>query len=144
MRWHLGGAQLELLDDLLALGLVGLVGEGIAQARDFLVARPAVLQGATAAVGLDGPVFVGEVGYDTPSAAGVAVNSAGLYRGGINGWRFWKVATTGKSLWDIRNEYRASLGEDIGGDEPGEDVEASELIEAQLTLAEAPDGANDG
>lgn len=121
-----------------------LVSEGLIEPGDVLVARPAVLQGATAAVGLDGRVFVGEVGYDTPSAAGVAVNSAGLYRGGINGWRFWKVATTGKSLWDIRNEYRASLGEDIGGDEPGEDVEASELIEAQLTLAEAPDGADDG
>lgn len=117
------------------LGL--LVSEGLVPPGAVLVARPAVLQGATAAVGLDGRVFVGETGYDTPSAAGVAVNSAGLYRGGINGWRFWKLAETGKSLWDVRNEYRASLGEDIGGDEPGEDVEASELIEAQLTLAEA-------
>ncbi len=88
-------------------------------------------------------MFVGETGYDTPSAAGVAVNSAGLYRGGINGWRFWKLAETGKSLWDVRNEYRASLGEDIGGDEPGEDVEASELIEAQLTLAEAVEEADE-
>ena len=121
-----------------------LVSEGLIGPGAVLIARPAVLEGATAAVGLDGRVFVGQVGYDTPSAAGVAVNSAGLYRGGINGWRFWKVAETGKSLWDLRNEYRASLGEDIGGDEPGEDVEASELIEAQLTLAEGLDGADDG
>lgn len=120
-----------------------LVSEGLIEPGAVLVARPAVLQGATAAVGLDGRVFVGEFGYETPSAAGVAVNSAGLYRGGINGWRFWKLAETGKSLWDVRNEYRASLGEEIGGDEPGEDVEASELIEAQLTLAEAVDEADD-
>ncbi len=32
VRGNLGGAKLKLLDDLLALGLVGLVGEGIAQA----------------------------------------------------------------------------------------------------------------
>ncbi len=41
VRRDLGGAKLQLLDDLLALGLVGLVGEGIAQARDLGVARPA-------------------------------------------------------------------------------------------------------
>lgn len=55
-----------------------------------------------------------------------------------------KVATTGNSLWDIPDEFRASLGEDIGGDESGEDVEASELIEGQLALAEVLDGGDDG
>lgn len=120
-----------------------LVSEGMIEAGAVLVARPAVLKGITAAVGSDGRVFVGDVGYDTPSAAGAAVNAEGLYRGGINGWRFWKLVDTGKSLWDVRNEYRASLGEDIGGDEPGEDVAASEQIEAQLTLAEALDETDD-
>jgi hypothetical protein len=108
-----------------------------------LVARPAVLNGATAAVGLDGRVFVGDVGYDTPSAAGVAVNSTGLYRGGINGWRFWKIQGSGKSLWEVRNEYRASLGEEDQEEEVGEDVQDSEQIEAELVAAESADEVDD-
>jgi hypothetical protein len=116
-----------------------LVSEGLIQPGTVLVARPAVLNGATAAVGLDGRVFVGDVGYDTPSAAGVAANSADLYRGGINGWRFWKIQGSGKSLWEVRNEYRASLGEDDRGDEVGEDVQDSEQIEAELVAAESAD-----
>lgn len=69
------------------IDLALLVSEGLIQPGTVLVARPAVLNGATAAVGLDGRVLVGGVGYETPSAAGVAANSAGLYLGGINGWR---------------------------------------------------------
>lgn len=120
-----------------------LVSEGLIQPGTVLVARPAVLNGAIAAVGLDGRVFIGGVGYDTPSAAGVAANSADLYRGGINGWRFWKIQESGKSLWDVRNEYRASLGEDDRGDEVGEDVQDSEQIEAELVAAEGADEVDD-
>ena len=119
-----------------------LVSEGLIEPGTVLVARPAVLKGARAAVGLDGRVFVGGAGFDTPSAAGTAVNSAGLYRGGINGWRFWKVEGSGRSLWDIRNDYRASLGEE-GGDELGADVQASEQIEAELVAAEGAEEGDD-
>ncbi|WP_458107691.1 DUF262 domain-containing protein [Arthrobacter sp. R3-55] len=133
-------AQPEALGEV---DLALLVSEGLIQPGTVLVARPAVLNGATAAVGLDGRVFVGDVGYDTPSAAGVAANSTGLYRGGINGWRFWKIQGSGKSLWEVRNEYRASLGEDDQGDEVGVDAQVSEQIEAELVAAEGADEVDD-
>lgn len=120
-----------------------LVSEGLIPAGAVLIARPAVLEGVTAAVGLDGRVFVDGVAYETPSAAGVAVNAAGLYRGGINGWRFWKLQQSGKSLWDVRNEYRASLGEDSAADESGEEAKVSEQIEAEMAAAEGDSADND-
>lgn len=120
-----------------------LVSEGLIEAGAILVARAAVLKGATAAVGLDGRVFIGDVGYDTPSAAGSAANSEGLYKGAINGWRFWKLAETGKSLWDIRNEYRVSLGEESGGDEPGDDDQDSDSFEAEIAASESSDEVDD-
>jgi hypothetical protein len=141
---HLGLAtQPASLEASGVVDLALLVSEGLIQPGTVLVARPAVLNGATAAVGIDGRVFVVDVGYDTPSAAGVAANSAGQYRGGINGWRFWKIQGSGKSLWDVRNEYRARLGEDDGGDELGEDAEESEQIEAELVAAESADEFDD-
>lgn len=120
-----------------------LVSEGLIQPGTVLVARPAVLEGFTAAVGQDGRIFIGDVGYDTPSAAGVAANAEGLYKGGINGWRFWKIAETGVSLWAIRNEYRASIGEESPSGEVGEDLEQSERIEAELTAAESSEDVED-
>lgn len=120
-----------------------LVSEGMIAPGARLVARPAVLKGTNAAVGADGRIFIGDVGYDTPSAAGGAANSEGLYKGGINGWRIWRLEESDKSLWDIRNEYRASLGEDSGGDEPGDDAQNSELIEAEIAAAESSDEVDD-
>jgi len=120
-----------------------LVSEGLIEPGAPLVARPAVFKGVTAAVGLDGRIFVDGVAYETPSAAGRAVNASGEYTGGINGWRFWKFAASGKSLWDIRNEYRLSLGEETGGDEPGDDLSVSEQIEAELSAAEELDEGGD-
>ncbi|NUU07666.1 DUF262 domain-containing protein [Leifsonia sp. C5G2] len=106
-----------------------LVSAGLIEPGALLIARPAVLAGTTAAVGIDGRIFVGEQGFDTPSAAAVAVNSEGLYKGGINGWRFWKVRETGRSLWQIRDEYRLSLGEEV--------EEESEEIEEELAVSES-------
>ena len=88
-----------------------LVSAGLIEPGAILVARPAIFAGATTAVGLDGCIFVGGDGFDTPTAAAGAVNAQGQYRGAINGWRFWRVRESGQSLWDIRNEYRLSLGE---------------------------------
>jgi hypothetical protein len=119
-----------------AVDLALLVSEGLVAPGATLVARPAILGGLSAAVGLDGRIFIGDVGYETPSAAGVAANSRGSYKGAVNGWRFWKVQSTGKSLWDIRNEYRVSLGEESGADELGEDLAESEQIERELVAAE--------
>lgn len=120
-----------------------LVSEGLIAPGATLVARPAVLKGASAAVGADGRIFIGGIGFDTPSAAGGAANSEGLYKGGINGWRIWKLEESGKSLWEVRNEYRASLGEDSSGDEPGDDALASEQIEAEIAAAESSAESDD-
>lgn len=106
-----------------------LVSAGLIEPGAILIARPAVFAGATAAVGLDGRIFVGEEGFDTPTSAAGAVNAQGQYRGAINGWRFWRVRESGRSLWDIRNEYRLSLGEQSVEEE-------SEEIEAELAVAE--------
>lgn len=116
-----------------------LVSEGVVDPGATLIARPAVLGGVTAAVGLDGRIFIGDDAYDTPSAAGVGANKAGLYKGGINGWRFWKVASSGKSLWTIRDEYRVSLGEESGADETGAEAATSQQVEAELVAAEVVD-----
>lgn len=120
-----------------------LVSEGMIEPGAILVARAAVLKGATAAVGLDGRIFIGDVGYDTPSAAGNAANSEGLYLGGINGWRFWKLKDSGKSLWDVRNEYRVSLGEEPGDNELDEDDQDSERFGAEVAAAETSDEVDD-
>jgi hypothetical protein len=119
-----------------SVDLALLVSEGLIDPGATLVARPAILDGLTAAVSLDGRIFVQDVGYETPSAAGVAANARGSYKGAVNGWRFWKVESTGKSLWDIRNDYRVSLGEESGADELGEEVVESEQIERELVAAE--------
>jgi type II secretory pathway pseudopilin PulG len=140
----LGASSIEVPATTGEVDLAVLVSEGLVQPGAIITARPTVLAGATAAVGLDGRIFIGEEGFDTPSAAGVAVNVAGLYKGGINGWRFWKVQESGKSLWEIRNEYRASLGDQSDGDESDEDSRVSERIEAELVAAEDfRDGAED-
>lgn len=134
-------AQADTVSDV---DLALLVSEGLIDAGATLVARPAVLNGATAAVGLDGRIFVGDIACDTPSAAGNAANAEGLYKGAINGWRFWKLKDSGKSLWDVRNEYLVSLGEESGGDEPGEDEQESEQFEAEIAASESPDETPDG
>lgn len=134
---HVGlSATIEQADVAGELDVAVLVSEGLIAPGAVLTARPAVLDGATAAVGLDGKIYFADVAYDTPSAAGVAANHAGLYKGGINGWRFWKL-DSGKSLWDVRNEYRLGLGEEAGGDESAEEVSDSEQIEAELAAAES-------
>lgn len=136
-------AQVEQPAATSEVDLALLVSEGLIEAGAILVARAAVLKGATAAIGLDGRVFIDDVGYDTPSAAGSAANSEGLYKGAINGWRFWKLADTGKSLWDIRNEYRVSLGEESGSDEPGDDDQDSDSFEAEIAASESSDEVDD-
>lgn len=120
-----------------------LVSEGLIEAGAILVARAAVLKGVTAAVGLDGRIFIGDVGYDTPSAAGNAANAEGHYKGAINGWRFWKLKDSGKSLWEIRNEYRVSLGDESSDEGLGEETQDSEQVEAELAASESVGGPDD-
>jgi hypothetical protein len=132
----LGGRAVDEPSTTKDVDVAVLVSAGLVAPGATLLARPAVLAGATASVGLDGRIFVGDDGFDTPSAAGAAVNGDGLYKGGINGWRFWKLKDSGKSLWDIRNEYRLSVGEWTQDDELDDDAGESEAIEAELAVAE--------
>jgi hypothetical protein len=127
-----------------AVDVALLVSEGLIAPGAILRARPKVLQGVTAAVGLDGRIFLDGEPFDTPSAAGSAANADGLYKGGINGWRFWKLIDSGKSLWQLRDEYRVSLGGESDSNEPDEDEIESERIEVELSAAEGDDdGAED-
>lgn len=113
-----------------------LVSAGLIEPGAILIARPLVLAGARAAVGLDGRIFVRDEGFDNPTAAAVAANHEGRYTSSINGWRFWKIQESGRSLWDVRNEYRLSLGEQAETEGRDEDPRESEVIEAELAAAE--------
>lgn len=62
--------------------------------------------GVSASVSQDGSIFVGEVSFPTPSAAAVSITGTET-----NGWIWWVVTATGKSLHDVREAYLASLGE---------------------------------
>lgn len=132
---HIGMAVEEIAESTSEVDVAVLVSEGLLAPGAILVARPSVLEGATAAVGLDGRIFVGDIGYETPSAAAVAVNAEGRYTSAINGWRFWKVQQSGRTLWDIRNEYRLSLGVPDSTD-PRQDADAEAETEAALATAE--------
>ncbi|MCL1801652.1 MAG: DUF1524 domain-containing protein, partial [Promicromonosporaceae bacterium] len=50
--------------------------------------------------------------YNSPSAAGKAALKPTGRRGENNGWTFWRVASTGRTLDDLRSEYLASLQAD--------------------------------
>lgn len=102
----------------MSVDVAQLVSEGLIEAGAVLRARSAALAGAEAAVGLDGRIFIGDAPYDTPSGAAKAISIEGGLTGDINGWTFWEVVPTGKSLADIRTEYLESLGEDTRENEP--------------------------
>jgi hypothetical protein len=101
-----------------AVDLAQLVSEGLIEAGAVLRARSATLAGAEAAVGLDGRIFIGDISYDTPSGAAKAIGIAGGLTGELNGWTFWEVVPTGRSLADIRTEYLERLGEDTPENDP--------------------------
>jgi hypothetical protein len=119
---HVGLATAESVMPAIAMtvDVAQLVSEGLVAPGAVLLARPTVLRGAKAAVGIDGRIFVENAPFDTPSAAALAVNSEGLYRGGINGWTFWEVESSGRTLAEVRLDYLSSLGEDSPDDDPGE------------------------
>ncbi|GAA2529044.1 hypothetical protein GCM10010407_18940 [Rarobacter incanus] len=62
---------------------------------------------ALATVAQDGRLHVDGRAYDTPSGAAHAYTQRS-----INGWFWWAVEGTGKSLADLRSDYLASLGAD--------------------------------
>lgn len=125
-----------------------LVSEGLIEAGAVLRARSAALADAEVAVGLDGRIYVGDTPYDTPSGAAKAISIAGGLTGDINGWTFWEVMPTGKSLANIRTEYLERLGEDTPENDPVEPsppmfVEALVPDWEQRITAWAPAGGGD-
>lgn len=91
--------------------LAQLVSSGWLRAGAKLTPTSSAYRDAGVAIAQDGRVFVGDVPYDYPSGAGRAVAGTG-----VNGWTFWTVAETGKSLADLRDDYLESLGEDDAAD----------------------------
>ena len=99
-------AQPKRPASIATVDLAQLVSSGWLQPGTRLKPTWTSLADVEAAITQDGRVYVGDVGYDYPSGAGRAVAGTG-----VNGWTFWAVAETGKSIYDVRSDYLASLGE---------------------------------
>jgi hypothetical protein len=59
-----------------------------------------------AVVSRDGRIYIGSDVFETPSGAGRAIKGRT-----VNGWWFWIIQSSGKRLYDLRNEYLQSMGE---------------------------------
>lgn len=93
-----------------------LVGAGWLTVGTRLVPRSQSSEDVTAVVAQDGRLFIGDIAYDTPSAAAAASYTG---KGATNGWWFWGLEDDGRRLMDVRGDYLASLGEtEAIGDEP--------------------------
>lgn len=85
-----------------------LVKAGILKTGQVLHARPQACRGLTCEVSEDGSLFVGDVRYETPSAAAKAVSGAQSEAG----WSFWLVdVDADRSLADERRSYLEDLHE---------------------------------
>ncbi len=106
-RGHVGfRSKHDVAAPVATVDLAQLVSSGWIDAGAQLTALPAAFAGTQAAVAQDGRVFIGETAHETPSAA-----ARSLTGGNVNGWTFWGVGGTTKTLADLRAEYLASLGE---------------------------------
>ena len=81
---------------------------------------------SVAIVSQDGHLYMGDVAFDTPSAAAVAATGKTQ-----NGWWWWALESSGRSLQDVRAEYLASLGETEIDEEPEEQALGDELFEIE-------------
>ena len=107
--WSAPSGHVGLVDTVptatASVDIAQLVSEGWLDAGTRLVARPKAHDGAIAAVAQDGRIFIGDESFETPSAA-----ASSLSRRTENGWWFWGVDGTQKTLADVRAEYLASMG----------------------------------
>lgn len=104
---HVGmGGRAPASAPVVSVDVAELISAGWLEAGAKLVALPAGFAGAEAALAQDGRVFIGENAFDTPSGAARSLTGSD-----VNGWVFWGVDDTSKSLADLRSEYLASLGE---------------------------------
>ena len=86
--------------------LAELVSSGWLDAGVRLRATAKAYTDAEAAIAQDGRVYIGEAAFDTPSAA-----ARFLTRTEVNGWLFWRIHDSQKTLADVRSGYFSSLGE---------------------------------
>jgi hypothetical protein len=96
------GGELTVLD---------LINGGFLEAGQRLRGRGKA-KDAIAIVLPDGELEVEGVRHKTPSGAGRAARGRG-----VNGWWFWQDPTSGMTLRQLANDYRASTGEADRGDE---------------------------
>ena len=68
-------------------------------------------------MGQDGRIWVGDAAYDSLSRALRAIHPNG--RGG-NGWWYWGIEGTDRRMYEIRDEYLASIGVDADVDDDEE------------------------
>lgn len=127
---HVGlGGAVAVPSAVVAVDIAQLVAAGWLEPGTQLTTRHPTSKyaGVTASVAQDGRIFVGDSPFATPSAAAVSITGTET-----NGWWWWVVATTGKSLQDVRAEYLASLGEADSAvlDEVPDELEHAEDDEA--------------
>lgn len=66
--------------------------------------RSARLESVRAVVSQEGRLYIEDTPYDTPSAAASAASGKGQ-----NGWSWWALEDTGRTLHDVRADYLESL-----------------------------------
>ncbi len=101
LRGHSTGPAEPVMVDVALL-----VSSGWLEVGTKLKVQSTTYRTAEAAVAQDGRVFVSGVPYDTPTGAARSLTGTE-----VNGWVFWAIAGTSRTLADVRNEYLASLGE---------------------------------
>jgi hypothetical protein len=88
-----------------SVDLAQLIASGRLAIGTELRARTGRTGDITARLGQDGRVFIDDVAFETPSAAGRSVVGHD-----VNGWSFWRLADGGKQLAELRAEYLSDLG----------------------------------
>lgn len=127
----IGGRAAEVKEGPTSVDLAQLVAAGWIESGTVLRATYANHTGTTAVVSQDGRVFIGDVAYDTPSAAGRWVNGVET-----NGWVFWAIDETSETLAKVRSNYLASLGEEEAA---AEDQSVAEVVDGGATPAQLAD-----
>ena len=103
---HIGVAATAPKSAPSTVDLAQLIAEGWLNAGTGLVPVSKSRNGTLAAIAQDGGVFVGDQRFDSLSAAASFVTKSNT-----NGWEFWAVAGSNKTMAELREEYLSSLGD---------------------------------
>jgi hypothetical protein len=125
----LAGGKSTAAPTVIEVDVAQLVASGWLDAGANLRALPTAFTSVYAVVAQDGRLYVGDNSHDTPSGAARSVTGTQ-----VNGWVFWELAGTAKTLADVRSDYLQSLGE--GSAEIVDEV-PPELADLLLDAADA-------